>query len=344
MIAARVDGLLIGQMVNVRYLTGFTGSAGVLVVTGADATLYVDGRYAEQAQHQSQGATAQTTTRDILGGVLRIVKGKFRRLGFEGHALPYEAWKRISDAVAGTEVTPTSNLVEGLRAKKDAEEVAAIGRAARISDDVYADCLEWIRPGMREREVAGRIEHEHRRRGADRKDTQTAVGSGPRSAMPHCIASDRIIETNEPVMLDIGGLIDGYTSDLTRTIFLGTAVPEEFRRIHDAVDGALRLVIERARPGMTGRQVHEIAHAHLRTAGYGDYFPHALGHSLGLAIHERPQFSAFEDAVIEPGNVITVEPGVYLPGKFGVRTEDLVLVTDQGCELLNGAERALMIR
>jgi Xaa-Pro aminopeptidase len=162
--------------------------------------------------------------------------------------------------------------------------------------------------------------------------------------MPHCIATDRTTGVNEPVMVDIGGLVDGYTSDLTRTVFLGTAVPDEFRRIHDAVGKTLRLVIERLTPGMTGKDVHEVAHGYLRTAGYGDSFPHALGHSVGLAIHERPQFSAFERATIEPGNVITVEPGVYLPGRFGVRTEDLVLITETGCELLNGADRALMIR
>lgn len=178
--AAGVDGLLIAHMVNVRYLTGFTGSAGILVAGAADATLYVDGRYAEQAQQQARGAAVQATARDILGDVLHEIKGKFRRLGFESHLLPHESWKRIADTATGATPTPTGNLVEGLRGKKDTDEIDAIRRAARISDDAYMDCLEWIAPGMSEREVAGRIEYAHRLRGADRKDTQTAVGSGPR--------------------------------------------------------------------------------------------------------------------------------------------------------------------
>lgn len=342
----RLDAMLIGNVMNVRYLTGFTGSAGYLVVGHDDATLYVDGRYTEQAEGQFADGRVATTARDILGGVLESLKGatrSVRRLGFESSALPYDQWRRLADGLAGMEAVPTAGVVEGLRGRKDAYEIEAIRRAAAITDRAYEDALTWIAPGMSEFEVAGRCEFFQRNQGADRKETRTAVGSGPRAAMPHCIATDRILGSDEPVMLDIGCVVDGYTSDLTRTIFLGVP-PQEFETIHRVVGEALMLAIEAIRPGVPGRAIHEVARNHLARHGYAEFFPHSLGHSLGLNIHERPSFSPTETALIEPGNVITVEPGIYLPGRYGVRTEDLIVVTGTGCEVLNQTEHALMVR
>jgi Xaa-Pro aminopeptidase len=341
----RLDAALIGAMTNIRYLTGFTGSTGYLVVNHHDATLYVDGRYTEQASEQFAGGSVKTTLRDILAGVLEALKGALRsgmRLGFEASALPYDQWRRISDGLTGIDLVATARLVEALRARKDAAEVAAIRQAVNITDRSYEDLLTWIKPGMKESEVAARNEYFQRMHGGDRKETKTAVGSGPRSAMPHCIATDRVIGPNEPVMLDLGCLVDGYTSDLTRTVWLGKP-PAEFEAMYQAVGEAQRKAIDAIRPGVTGSVIHEIARQHLLKAGFPD-LPHSLGHSLGLNIHERPSFSAVETAAIEAGNVITVEPGIYLGGRYGVRTEDIIVVTATGCEVLSKQERALQVR
>lgn len=339
-----VDAFITGNLMNIRYLSGFTGSAGYLVVDHHEASLYVDGRYSEQAAEQFKDGRVQTTAQDILSGVIGDLKARRQgRLGFESRALSYEEWRRLADGLDGVELVPTVNLVEGLRARKDTQEIAAIRRAVEITDRAYEDFLTWIKPGMSELEVAGRCEYYQRSQGAERKETRTAVGSGPRSSMPHCIASERVIDADEPVMLDIGCLVDGYTSDLTRTVFLGTP-PREFETIYRIVGEAQQLAIEAVKPDVQGRTIHEVAREHLAKHGYGDYFPHSLGHSLGLNIHERPRFSPTETATIEAGNVITVEPGIYLPGRFGVRTEDLILVTETGCEVLNHTEHALMVR
>jgi Xaa-Pro aminopeptidase len=339
--AQRLDALLVGALPNVRYLTGFTGSAGYLVVCQGGAVLYVDGRYAEQASREFAGGAVTTTPRDILGGVLASLSDRRpARLGVEAAHLSYEAWRRIADTASGVEVAPTAGLVEGLRARKDAEEVAALRRAIAITDQAYEDCLTWIAPGLSEGEVAARCEYFQRSRGADRKETRTAVGSGPRSALPHCIAADRRTAADEPVLLDLGCTVHGYTSDLTRTVFLGRP-PEAFVRIHRIVAEAQALAIQAIRPGVEGRAVHAIAAQCIARHGYGDRFPHALGHSIGLNIHERPQLSPTETQSLEPGNVVTVEPGIYLPGRFGVRTEDVVLVTEAGCEMLSRAPRDL---
>jgi Xaa-Pro aminopeptidase len=340
----RLDAVLIGNLMNIRYLTGFTGSAGFLVVGPSEATLYVDGRYTDQAQEQFAGGRATTTQRDILGGVLESLRksSAMKRLGFESAALPYDQWRRLADGVGGVEVVPTAGLVEGLRGRKDAQEIDAIRRAVAITDRAYEDLLTWIKPGMTETEVAARCEYFQRGQGADRKETRTAVGSGPRSSMPHCIASDRVISANEPVMLDIGCVIDGYTSDLTRTVWLGKP-PTDFEAMYRAVGEAQQLAIDAIKPGVTGRAIHEIARAHLVRRGFPD-LPHSLGHSLGLNIHERPWFSSVETAPIEVGNVITVEPGIYLTGRYGLRTEDVIVVTAPGCDVLSVQERSLQIR
>jgi Xaa-Pro aminopeptidase len=238
---------------------------------------------------------------------------------------------------------PTVDLVERGRARKDADEVAAIADAVALADDAYADLLTWIAPGMREFEVAARCEYFQFLRGGGRRGSETAVGSGPRSAMPHCIATDRVLGRDEAVMLDLGCTIRGYMSDLTRTLFLGR-VPDEFAAIHRVVGEAQARVVERLRPGVTGREMQAVAADHIAAAGYGDAFPHALGHSIGLVVHERPGFAASSTEVIEAGNVITLEPGIYLRGRFGVRTEDIVLVTETGCRTLTAADHALAVR
>ena len=340
---SKLDAFITGNIMNIRYLTGFTGTTGYVVVTHNGATLFVDGRYTDQAQSQFKGGQVQTTERDILAGAIRTLTAGRGRVGFESRALPHEQWRRLADTLGtGTDLVPTLDIVERLRGRKDAQEVAAIRRAIEITDLAYQDFLTWIKPGMVESEVAARCEYFQRSQGSERKESRSAVGSGPRSSMPHCIASDRTVQANEPVMLDIGCTVDGYTSDLTRTIFLGSPT-KEFQAMYVAVGEAQRLAIAAIKPGVEARAVHEIARKHLVEQGFPE-MPHSLGHSLGLNIHERPSFSAVETAPIEAGNVITVEPGIYLSGRYGLRTEDVIVVTENGCEVLSKQESALQVR
>ncbi len=340
--AQRLDALLVTDLTNIRYLTGFTGTAGCLIVARDGATLFVDGRYSEQAEQQFTRGAVQITPRDILGGALAALQNtpSIRRLGFEPARLTYDQWARLTRRLERIEAVPSIDVVERLRGRKDAAEIAAIRRAIEITDLAYEDALTWITPGLLEAEVAARIEYFQRARGAERKESLTAVGSGPRSAQPHCIATGRRIGADEAVMLDIGCTVDGYNSDLTRTVFLGDP-PEEFRTIYRIVGEAQTAAIEAIKPGRAGKEIHTAAHDYITRHGYGQWFPHGLGHSLGLNIHEGPRFSAGETATIEPGNVITVEPGIYLPGRFGVRTEDVILVTKDGCEVLSRADKTL---
>lgn len=339
--AQRLDALLVTNRLNIRYLTGFTGTAGCLVVAPDRATLFVDGRYSEQAAQQFAEGAVQVTPRDILGGVLRTLReSPIRRLGFEPAHLPYAQWMRVTRQLEGLEVVPSIEIVERLRSRKDDLEIAAIRRAVELTDRAYEDALTWIQPGTVETEVAARIEYFQVMRGAERKESLTAVGSGPRSAQPHCVAGARRLARDDAVMLDIGCTVDGYNSDLTRTLFLGSP-PDEFRAIYRIVGEAQAAAIEAIKPGRTGKEIHAVALNYISRHGFGQWFPHGLGHSLGLNIHEGPRFSATEEAPIEAGNVITVEPGIYLPARYGVRTEDVILVTQRGCEVLSRAGRTL---
>ncbi len=286
----------------------------------------------------------RTTPRDHLAAVLGTISADGpRRVAFESRWLPHAEWRRLGETAPDVTWVAALDLVERWRARKDADEIAALTEAVALADDAYADLLTWIAPGMREFEVAARCEYFQFLRGGGRRGSETAVGSGPRSAMPHCIASDRILRADEAVLLDLGCSVRGYMSDLTRTVFLGR-VPDEFAAIHRVVGEAQARVIEQLRPGVTGREMQAVAADHIAAAGYGDAFPHGLGHSIGLMVHERPGFAASSADRIEAGNVITVEPGIYLAGRFGVRTEDIVLVTDTGCRTLTAADHALAVR
>lgn len=340
--AQELDALLVNHMPNIRYLTGFTGITGLLVVTRDSETLFVDGRYVEQARAQATAAV-QETTRDVLDGVLQdLARGRFRNLGFESPRMSHAGLVRIRATLNGIHLVPITNWVETLRSRKDANEIAALRKAIAIADTAYEDFLNWIRPGLTEREAAARLEFFQGTAGGSRKPSETIVSSGPRTALPHGIATARRIQPEEPVMIDIGALVDGYTSDLTRTVHLGRP-PTQFEQIYRVVGEALAKAEDRLRPGMTGREVDAIARDNIERSAYGAYFVHSLGHSVGLEIHEKPSFSTAEDAIIEPGMVVTVEPGIYLPGQFGVRTEDIVLVTDTGCEVLTRSGHELRV-
>lgn len=338
-----LEAFLVTHLKNIHYLIGFSGTAGAMVVTPEEATLYVDPRYTTQASQESIGAAVEETARDVFGDVLTSLGQRLhRRLGFESARLSHADYTRLEAALGADALVPSNDLVERLRSVKDSLEIGAIRRAVEIADAAFDDFCSWISPGMSEIEVAARLEFFQRNQGGDRKPSETVVASGPRTGLIHGKASHRQINAGEAVMIDIGIVVDGYTSDLTRTVHLGSP-PARFEEIYQLVYEAQARAEAELRPGMSGKAIDALAREMIEAQGLGQNFGHALGHSLGLEIHERPHFSITDETIIEPGMVLTVEPGVYMPSQFGVRIEDVVLVTKEGCEILTQCSRDLTI-
>ncbi|MBN2909880.1 aminopeptidase P family protein [Polycladomyces sp. WAk] len=338
-----LEALLVTHPMNRRYLTGFTGTAGMVLVTEKEAKLLVDFRYVEQAQKQAPHLDVVR----VGGEPFRTVAGLCRewnvsRLAFEQDHLVYARAEKLKSILDGVEVVPVSNMVEKLRETKDADELETLRRAARIVDEVFAEILKEIRPGLRERDIAFRLEFLMREKGADSSSFDIIVASGPRSALPHGVASDRVLEKGDLVTLDFGALYEGYCSDITRTIVLGKP-NERQREIYDIVLHAQQAALEAVRPGVTGRDVDKVARDIITDRGYGEQFGHSTGHGIGLEIHEAPTLSVNGETVLQSGMVVTVEPGIYLPGFGGVRIEDDVVVTEQGKEVLTHSPKNLIV-
>lgn len=336
------DLLLVTQPLNVRYLTGFTGSSGALALGRDTAVFFTDGRYAEQAAAEVSGCEIRVV-RDPLPRVL----GEWARerpeprVAAEGDALTWSQGRELAGLAGEERVRPEQGLVEALRQLKDESELALIRRAERLVEEVFADLLTWIRPGMTERQVAARMDYAMLSRGASAPAFETIVASGARASLPHGVASDKPIEPSDMVVLDFGAQLEGYASDFTRTIAMG-APDAESRELYEVVRRANEAARAAARAGMSCRELDGVARGLIEAEGLGEHFRHSLGHGLGLAVHEAPRISAVSDAVLEEGMVITLEPGLYLPGKAGVRIEDLVVVRRDGVEELSHSPRELL--
>jgi len=330
---AGVDAVLLTKPVNIAYVSGFTGSAGAAVVTPAAAHLVVDFRYVEQAGIQAprfSRVQAQGPLLDVAGALLRQMS--VQRIGVEAEALPVGPFRRLKAAVDPSEVIPLDGL-DRVRWQKDVDEIAALRRAAAIADEAFTAVLPMIRPGAVERDIAVELEDHMRRRGSERLSFDLIVASGPRSALPHGVASERVVGRGEYVTIDFGAVVGGYHSDCTRTVVTAPAT-DRHRALYELVRSAQAAALAALRPGMTGREADALARTRIAQAGYGEAFGHGLGHGVGLQIHEGPTLSPREEAVLAPGAVVTVEPGVYLPDWGGVRIEDLVVITEAGCETL----------
>lgn len=338
-----LDALLVTHAPNVRYLTGFSGSAGLLLVDGHGARLITDYRYAEQAPEETRGAALVVMEQKNLWDRLRrLLEGPGRvRLGFERDRLTVREAERMSRLDAA-EPVPTSEMVETLRAVKDAGEVEAIRAAGELAHGALAEVLPTVRAGQTEREVAARLEHALRIRGSEWHPFQTIVASGPRSALPHARASERPIGRGEWLLIDFGAQLFGYCSDITRTVIVGAAADGRQREVYGVVEAAAREARTRIRAGMSGREADALARDVIDAAGYGEAFGHSLGHGLGLEVHEGPRLAKLAEEPIPAGAVVTVEPGIYLQGWGGVRLEDDIHLTANGPRCLTDGRTELL--
>jgi Xaa-Pro aminopeptidase len=343
----KLDGLLISHPPNLRYLCGFTGSTGALLVTAGESVFFTDGRYTEQAHAEVRGAKIAIGRKAPLMAAAEWVgrrgRGKrSRAIGVEGEHLSVAARHRLGDAfpkhVRLREAPP---LVEQARMVKDAEEVEAIRAAVAAGARLFERALEVIRPGVREIEVAAEMEYAARRAGADAMSFETIIASGARSALPHGRASEAVIGRGF-VVCDFGVILHGYCSDRTRTVYVGSA-PGEARQLYAAVLTAQQAALAEVGPGVSVGQVDRAARKMLQGKGLAKHFTHSTGHGVGLEIHEAPRVAKGQQEVLRPGMVITIEPGVYLPGKWGVRIEDMVVVTERGCEVLTPAQKEFIV-
>lgn len=335
-----LDAVALARPQNVTYVSGFNGSAGMAIVTGGEAHLVVDFRYHEQAEAQAPGFAVEKAQGPLLeaAGALLGRLGA-RRVAIEEEYLPVGSFRRLQEAARPAEVVPLAGL-DHLRWQKDPEELARIRLAAAVADAAFLDVLPLIRPGAVERDVAIALEQALRRRGSERMPFDVIVASGPRSALPHGVASDRVIGPGEFVTVDFGAVVDGYHADCTRTVAT-PPVSERHREIYGIVLAAQEAALRGLRPGLTGREADALAREVIAAAGYGEAFGHSLGHGVGLAVHEGPTLSPREEAVLAAGAVVTVEPGIYLAGWGGVRIEDLVVLTENGCENLTRLPKGL---
>lgn len=337
--------LLVTSLTNIRYLCGFTGSAGVLLVMPERWVFFTDGRYSEQARSQVSGAKVVITRRPpaLAAGEWLIRKaGRSRQkrvLGIEGEHLTVAARRRLGELLGDkVRVREAPPMIEQLRLVKDDEEIRLISEAARLGASLFDCAVKFIRPGVRESEVAGRMELAARQGGADAMSFETIVAAGPRSALPHGRASTAAIPAQGFVVCDFGVILHSYCSDRTRTVWVGQPTAEA-RRVYAAVLEAQQAAIAAIRPGIGVGEVDRAARNVLKRSGLAQHFTHSTGHGVGLEIHEAPRVARGQPEKLQAGMVITVEPGVYLPGQWGVRIEDMVVVTEQGCEVLAPASK-----
>jgi Xaa-Pro aminopeptidase len=335
----RFEALLISHLPNVHYLCGFTGSAGLLLVEESGSVFFTDVRYDTQAHEEVKGAKVVIPRKSLLAGFSEWLgkRPKRRRdwaIGIEAEHFTVAEKKRLSQSLpSGIRLKDATPLVERARMVKDGDELNRIRAAVALGAKLFDRAVEVLRPGVKETEVAGEMEYAARRGGAQEMSFPTIIASGARSALPHGRASDRPITAGAFVVCDFGVILGGYCSDQTRTVWIGS-VPDEARRAYEAVRESQQSAIDAVRPGIPVSAVDEAARKILRKAGLGRYFTHSTGHGVGLEIHEAPRVAAGQREILRPGMVITIEPGVYFPGTWGVRIEDMVAVTPSGCEVL----------
>lgn len=337
-----LDGMIVYSPYNLRYLSNFTGTTGYALITLEEAYFVTDARYTQQAQKQAAGFTVIEHQSGWLPVVADLIeKQDLRFVGFEADHVSVSMLENFEEAL-DTTLVATNGVVEKIREVKDATELQLIREACRISDAAFLHILNVLKAGMSEIEVANELDFFMRKQGASGVSFETIVASGVRSSMPHGVASTKLIEKGELVTLDFGCYYQGYVSDMTRTIAVGEP-SDELKEIHAIVLQAQHLVSEAASVGKTGMELDKIARDYITDKGYGAYFTHSTGHGIGLEIHEAPNINRLAMQELVAGNVITNEPGIYLPGIGGVRIEDDIIIHESGKEVIQQVSRELII-
>ncbi|HET9837712.1 MAG TPA: Xaa-Pro peptidase family protein [Candidatus Angelobacter sp.] len=341
------DALLVTHLANVRYLCGFTGTAGALLLQlGArshKATFYTDGRYDQQAHKEVQDARVVIGKRAAFAEACAgAQKARTGTLGFEAEHLSFSAYKQLGEAVRGkARLKPALGLIEELRVIKDAEEIGQIRASVLLAASLFQTVLSVIKPGVAETQIAGELELQARRAGAEKMSFDTIVAAGLRSALPHGRASSQAVPGEGFIILDYGVILAGYCSDMTRTVHVGP-VSRMHRRMYDAVREAQLESIKAVKPGVEAGEVDRAGRDVLKKAGFDAYFTHSTGHGVGIEVHETPRMARGQTRKLEPGMVVTIEPGIYIPEEGGVRIEDMVLVTETGNDVLTPTTKDLI--
>ena len=342
--AAHLDALLITSLPNIRYLTGFSGTSALLVVTARDALFITDFRYQTQAAAEVEAvATVHIEPQSLWTGLWRLLPGHpaVEIVGFESVHLVHRDFQRLLEAGSRWQWRPTSDLVEDQRERKDSDEVALISEAAQIAVRALARTLPEVRAGLTELAIAGVLEHALRVEGSEGFPFPSIVASGERSALPHARSSSKPVHEGDLLLLDFGAEYRGYCADVTRTFVVGRATPEQ-REIHETVRIANERAVAGIRPGMRGRDADALARSYIEQRGLGELFGHSLGHGLGLEVHEAPRLSRVAETLLPPGAVVTIEPGIYRAGWGGVRIEDDVHLAPGGPVILTHFARELI--
>jgi Xaa-Pro aminopeptidase len=339
----QVDGLLVTHPPNWYYLTGFTGESGVLAITSDGTTLITDGRFTVEAREQCRGVRVVLQKGPLFTSVGQWLRQeRIAKVGFDPGQWTVAQWK-VCRKAAGVKLraVEAGGIVEGLRMKKDPQELAVMRKAAILAGEVMEKAFDLLKPGARESEIAAEIEYEMKRRGASGTSFETIVASGKRAAFPHARPTSKRLKKNELVVLDLGAILGHYCSDITRTVFLGRA-PRRIREWYRAVQEARAAAVATVKPGVTSGEVDAAARRVLKKSGLQRYFVHSTGHGLGLEVHEDPRVARGQSIRLEAGNVITIEPGIYVEDVGGIRIEDDVAVRFEGSEVLTRVERDLI--
>ena len=344
--AQDLDAILLTEEANRFYASGFhsAGTDGMALVTRQGNYYFTDSRYTEAASRVVRGAAVEEVGRGR--GYLTLIREVLQRdgvarMGFDDAAMTVRDYTRYREGLP-CELVPAAEILEGLRAQKDPEELEIMIAAQRIAERALAEALNDIRPGVTEKEIAARLQYLMLHYGAEDKSFDPIVVSGPNGSLPHGVPSDKPIQAGEFVTIDMGCVYHGYCSDMTRTVAVGQPT-QEMERVYETVLAAQKAGIAAARAGMPGRELDAAARKVIEEAGYGDYFTHSFGHSLGLEIHESPNASPSETRPLPVGTVISAEPGIYLPGRFGVRIEDVLVLEEGGCRDITQSPKNLIV-
>ncbi|MDD5173379.1 MAG: Xaa-Pro peptidase family protein [Candidatus Omnitrophica bacterium] len=328
-----LGSILVTNETNVRYLSGFRGGDSFIIITPDSQFFLTDSRYTEEAGDSIGGFTIVEVTTSIYDSLSGIVKkSRIKKIGFESMNIPYEVAGKLAGCIRPAKLVTTKNIIENLRAVKDSKEIEAVKRSVNVTKRVLKNIAERIRPGVSERSISDSIECEFIRHGA-RIAFETITACGKNCSKPHAHATKERIASNDVVMLDMGCRLDFYNSDITRVFFIGK-VKDKIKEIYNIVRSAQAAAIEKIRPGIKISEIDFAGRGYIERKGYGRFFGHSLGHGIGMDVHEEPSISKRNNNLLRSGMIFTIEPAIYLPKFGGVRIEDMVLVTDKGCEIL----------